>query len=305
MQNNYKNLENDLKNIGAIYRINEPMKKHTTFGIGGPVDFLILPTDNSQISNIIKSINNNNIKFCFLGSGSNILVADEGIRGAVISLKKSSKKIIFKDSTVFAECGVMLGALVQEIHKHNITGFETLMGVPGTLGGALIMNAGAFGSEISNNLLFVNAIDINGNIKKYFVEDIEFSYRKSNFLENEILIDALFKCEKDSQEIINNKKNAASNQRKKTQPLTYKSAGSIFKNPENVAAGYLIDKAGLKGMKIGGARISEKHANFIVNLGNAKCKDVLGLIKIIKDKIFKLYEIELELEIKIIGEIIN
>ena len=305
MQSNYENLENDLKNIGASYRINEPMKKHTTFGIGGPVDFLILPTDNSQISNIIKSINNNNIKFCFLGSGSNILISDEGIRGAVISLKKSSKKIIFKDSTVFAECGVMLSALVQEIHKHNITGFETLMGVPGTLGGALIMNAGAFGSEISNNLLFVNAIDINGNIKKYFVEDIEFSYRNSNFSENEILIDALFKCETDSKKLINDKKNIASNQRKKTQPLTYKSAGSIFKNPENVAAGYLIDKAGLKGMQIGEARISEKHANFIVNLGNAKCEDVLSLIKIIKNKILKLYGIELELEIKIIGEIIN
>ncbi len=305
MQSNYENLENDLKNIGASYRINEPMKKHTTFGIGGPVDFLILPTDNSQISNIIKSINNNNIKFCFLGSGSNILISDEGIRGAVISLKKSSKKIIFKDSTVFAECGVMLSALVQEIHKHNITGFETLMGVPGTLGGALIMNAGAFGSEISNNLLFVNAIDINGNIKKYFVEDIEFSYRNSNFSENEILIDALFKCETDSEKLINDKKNIASNQRKKTQPLTYKSAGSIFKNPENVAAGYLIDKAGLKGMQIGEARISEKHANFIVNPGNAKCEDVLSLIKIIKNKILKLYGIELELEIKIIGEIIN
>jgi len=305
MQSNYENLENDLKNIGASYRINEPMKKHTTFGIGGPVDFLILPTDNSQISNIIKSINNNNIKFCFLGSGSNILISDEGIRGAVISLKKSSKKIIFKDSTVFAECGVMLSALVQEIHKHNITGFETLMGVPGTLGGALIMNAGAFGSEISNNLLFVNAIDINGNIKKYFVEDIEFSYRNSNFSENEILIDALFKCETDSEKLINDKKNIASNQRKKTQPLTYKSAGSIFKNPENIAAGYLIDKAGLKGMQIGEARISEKHANFIVNPGNAKCEDVLSLIKIIKNKILKLYGIELELEIKIIGEIIN
>ena len=305
MQNNYLNLENDLKNIGASYRINEPMKNHTTFGIGGPVDFLILPTDNSQITNIIKSINHNNIKFCFLGSGSNILVSDNGIRGAVISLKKSSKKIIFKDSTVFAECGVMLGALVQELHKYNITGFETLMGVPGTLGGALIMNAGAFGSEISNNLLFVNAIDINGNIKKYSVEDIDFSYRESNFSESEILIDALFKCKKDNQEIIDDKKNTASSQRKKTQPLTYKSAGSIFKNPDKVAAGYLIDKAGLKGMEIGGARISEKHANFIVNLGNAKCNDVLDLIKIIKNKVYKLYGIKLKLEIKIIGETIN
>ena len=305
MNNKYNKIENDLKLIGANYLINEPMSKHTTFGIGGPVDLLILPKDNSQISEIINSINTHNIKFYFLGSGSNVLVTDAGIRGTVVSLKKSSKKIIFKDSTVFVECGVMLGTLVKQLNHRNITGFESLMGVPGTVGGALMMNAGAFGAEISNNLLFVNTIDQNGNMKKYSIRDIDFSYRDSNFPNNEILINALFKCKPDNKEVIENKKTTASKLRKKNQPLKYRSAGSIFKNPQDVAAGYLIDQAGLKGTRIGGAEISEKHANFIINLGNAKSNDVMKLIKIIKNKIYTLYEIKLELEIKIIGELID
>ena len=302
MKINYKKLESDLKKIGSDYIINEPMSKHTTFGIGGPVDFLILPLDNSQIPDIIKSINLNKINFIFLGSGSNILVSDKGIKGAVISLKKSSKNIIFEDSTVRVDSGVMLSALVQEIHKKNITGFETLMGVPGTLGGALVMNAGAFGSEISNNLIFVETINILGQKKRYNVDEIDFEYRKSNFPKNEIIINALFNCKKGLKSNINDKRDIASKQRKTTQPLTYRSAGSIFKNPKENAAGYLIDKAGLKGLQIGGAKISEKHANFIVNLGNAKSTDVLELIDIIKKKIYQMYKIKLELEIKVLGE---
>ena len=302
MNSNYNKIQNELNLIGANSLINESMSKHTTFGIGGPVDLLILPTDNSQILDIINIINTHNIEFYFLGSGSNILVTDSGIRGAVISLKKSSKKIIFNDSTVFVECGVMLGTLVKQLNHRDITGFESLMGVPGTVGGALMMNAGAFGSEISNNLLSVSAIDQNGNIKKYSIRDINFSYRNSDFPNNEILIDALFKCKRGNKKIIENKKYRASKLRKENQPLKYRSAGSIFKNPSNMAAGYLIDQAGLKGKKIGGAEISNKHANFILNIDNAKCNDVMKLIKIISNKIYTLYNIKLELEIKIIGE---
>ncbi len=305
MNSNYNKIQNELNLIGANYLINESMSKHTTFGIGGPVDLLILPKDNSQISNIINIINTHNIEFYFLGSGSNILVTDSGIRGAVISLKKSSKKIIFNDSTVFVECGVMLGTLVKQLNHRDITGFESLMGVPGTVGGALMMNAGAFGSEISNNLLSVSAIDQNGNIKKYSIRDINFSYRNSDFPNNEILIDALFKCKRGNKKIIKNKKYSASKLRKENQPLKYRSAGSIFKNPSNMAAGYLIDQAGLKGRKIGGAEISNKHANFILNIDNAKCNDVMKLIKIISNKIYTLYNIKLELEIKVIGEFID
>ena len=302
MNSNYNKIQNELNLIGANSLINESMSKHTTFGIGGPVDLLILPTDNSQILDIINIINTHNIEFYFLGSGSNILVTDSGIRGAVISLKKSSKKIIFNDSTVFVECGVMLGTLVKQLNHRDITGFESLMGVPGTVGGALMMNAGAFGSEISNNLLSVSAIDQNGNIKKYSIRDINFSYRNSDFPNNEILIDALFKCKRGNKKIIENKKYRASKLRKENQPLKYRSAGSIFKNPSNMAAGYLIDQAGLKGKKIGGAEISNKHANFILNIDNAKCNDVMKLIKIISNEIYTLYNIKLELEIKIIGE---
>ena len=305
MNSNYNKIQNELNLIGANYLINESMSKHTTFGIGGPVDLLILPKDNSQISDIINIINTHNIAFYFLGSGSNILVTDSGIRGAVISLKKSSKKIIFNNSTVFVECGVMLGTLVKQLNHRYITGFESLMGVPGTVGGALMMNAGAFGSEISNNLLSVSAIDQNGNIKKYSIRDINFSYRNSDFPNNEILIDALFKCKRGNKKIIDNKKYSASKLRKENQPLKYRSAGSIFKNPSNMAAGYLIDQAGLKGKKIGGAEISNKHANFILNIDNAKCNDVMKLIKIISNEIYTLYNIKLELEIKVIGEFID
>ena len=152
------------------------------------------------------------------------------------------------------------------------------------------------------NLLSVNTIDCNGNIKKYRTQDIEFSYRKSSFPDNEILIDAIFKCKRGNKRIITDKKNNASKSRKKTQPLKYRSAGSIFKNPNDIAAGYLIDQAGLKGQRIGGSEISQKHANFIINLGNAKCNEVLELISIIKNKVHNLYNIKLELEIKIIGK---
>ena len=305
MNNKYNKIEKELIEIGTNYRLNEPMKKHTTFGIGGTADLFILPKDNDQIPKIIDSMNSHNIKIYFLGSGSNILVTDEGINGAVISLKKSSKKIIFHDSTVFVECGVMLGTLVKQLNHKNITGFESLMGVPGTVGGALMMNAGAFGAEISNNLLSVNTIDSNGKIKKYNSDDIEFSYRHSSFPDNEVLINALFRCKRGQEDIITNKKNKASMLRKKNQPLKYRSAGSIFKNPKKIAAGYLIDQAGLKGKKLGEAEISKKHANFIINLNNAKCIDVLGLIRKIKKRVYDLYKIKLELEIKIIGELNN
>ena len=278
------------------------MKKHTTFGVGGPVDLLILPKENTMLKDIIDIIHKDNTDFYFLGSGSNILVSDLGIRGIVISLKKSSKKITFKRNSVYVDCGAMLGTFVKKLNKHNIEGYETLIGVPGTVGGALIMNAGAFGKEISNNLISVNTIDINGNKRHYKANEIKFSYRNSTFKKDEILINALFKCKIGNKAEINRNKKNASNLRKMNQPLKFRSAGSIFKNPnQNIAAGYLIDKAGLKGMQIGDAQISNKHANFIINLGNAKSNEILELIGIIKNKIKAMFNINLELEIKIIG----
>ena len=302
MHKEYKDIKKNLGALGIKYLENEPMQKHTTLGIGGPVDLFILPTNNDMIVDIIKIIGEKDIEFYFLGSGSNILVSDNGIRGVVISLKKSSKQIIFSGDNVFVECGAMLGTFVKQLNKRSIEGYETLIGVPGTVGGALIMNAGAFGAEISNKLISVNTINIKGEKNNYKASDIKFSYRKSSFNKNEILLNAIFKCNVGNQDIIEESKKKASNLRKNNQPLKYRSAGSVFKNPKSTAAGYLIDKAGLKGKKIGNAQISNKHANFILNLGGAKSSDVMTLIEIIKKEVKSKFNIKLNLEIKIIGE---
>ena len=302
MNNSYRHITNLLNQNKSIYFENESMKKHTTFGIGGKVRILIYPQDLNELIQIIKTINKNKIKFHFIGSGSNLLVGDKNLKCIIVSLKKTFKKILFNNNTVNVEAGVMLGTLVKELNKRDITGYESLIGVPGTVGGALIMNAGAFGSEISNNFISARTITNNGIIKEYDYKKIIFSYRESSFPKNEILIDALFKCKKGNNKKINERKMASSKERKEKQPLKYRSAGSIFKNPsQKIAAGYLIDKANLKGFQIGGAQISEKHANFIINTGNASSNDVIELINIIKKKVYMLFKIKLELEIKLIG----
>jgi len=302
MNKEYINIKQKLISHQIKYLENESMKRHTTFGIGGSADLFILPKDLLEIETTINIIKDKNINYYFFGSGSNILIDDNGLRGIIISLKKSSKKIVFNNDEVFVDCGAMLGTLVKKINQHNITGFESLGGVPGTVGGALIMNAGAFGAEISNHLISVKTINMKGEIKTYKNKDIDFSYRSSSFPKNELLVNAVFKCNKGNKDIIKNKKTHASELRKKNQPLKYRSAGSIFKNPsQDLAAGYLIDKVGLKGKKIGGAQISEKHANFIININNASSNDVMELIKLIKKEIKSKFNIKLELEIKILG----
>ena len=303
MDNNINILKNKLKESDIGFLENEPMKNHTTFGIGGPIDVLILPKKNSQIQKILQLINRYEIKLYYFGSGSNILINDIGLSGAGLSLKKSSKKIIFNKSTVYVDCGAMLGTFVKEVSKRNYCGFESLIGVPGTIGGALIMNAGAYGSEISNNLISVNTIKLDGKVQTYLQNDIDFSYRSSSFPKNEILLNAIFNCKKGNESLIKKNKANASQSRKNNQPLKFRSAGSIFKNPrKDLPAGLLIDKAGLKGKSIGGAMVSDKHANFIVNINSAKFSDVMELINISKKKVFDKFNIKLDLEIKIYND---
>jgi UDP-N-acetylmuramate dehydrogenase len=238
----------------------------------------------------------------FIGSGSNLLVSDDGIRGLVISPKKSFKEIKFNNNLVFAESGVMLGSLVRKSTKRNLTGLETLIGVPGTIGGALVMNAGAFGSEISNYLTSVSIIRTDGRLIKRRANQIDFSYRNSTFEKDEFILSATFELSEASKDNINEKKEIASQGRKTSQPLKYRSAGSVFKNPNgNFAAGYLIEQVGLKGYKIGNAQISDHHANFFVNHGNARADDIMSLIKISKEKVFQKFNINLELEVKPLG----
>ena len=288
-------------NFKGLILFNEPMSKHTSYGIGGPAEIFAQPHDKEDLKRILKFAKNNKKPVHFIGSGSNLLVCDEGISGMVITLGKSFKNIFFKGNRVFAETGVMLGKMVKECIKRNLSGVESLVGVPGTLGGALIMNAGAFGGEISNYLKSVTAITIAGSEKKYTASDITFEYRNSSFKSNEILIDAEFEFIQSNKSTVTENKIKASGGRKSSQPLRFRSAGSVFKNPKEGAAGYYIDRAGLKGTKIGDAEISTKHANFFINHGKAKANDIVELIIQAKKAVKKEFGISLELEIKTIG----
>ena len=293
---------NEINNkTASLCFMNESLKKHTTYGIGGPADLMIFPKSKQDLIKVIEIINENKIQLTILGSGSNVLVSDNGIRGAVISLKNSLKQIEVDDNILYAECGTMLGKIVKHAVKNNLIGLENLNGVPGTLGGALIMNAGAWGGEISENLIHVEVINSKSEIQKIQKKDLNFSYRQSSFNKDDILLSAKFNLKKADKDIIKENFIEAQSGRKKSQPLNMRSAGSLFKNPKNNSAGKLLDDAGLKGFSVGDAKISEKHANFFINDGDASSRDMLMLIKkahkVVKDK----FNVNLSLEVKLMG----
>ena len=283
--------------------LNESFIKHTTFGVGGGASIFIYPRNKKDLKKVLKFCSTNNIKIFFIGSGSNLLVSDKGFDGIVICLQKTFKKFELKSSLeATIESGVMLGNVVKVLSKKSITGLESLIGVPGTLGGALIMNAGAYGREISNYLVDITVLDLNGVEKIYKKNDLKFSYRFSSIPREEIIVEAKFKFEKGNIDNIEKNKAIVSEQRKEKQPLKFRSAGSIFKNPNSkTAAGYLIDQVNLKGTRIGDAEISKKHANFIINHGSASSNDILKLIKIAKNAVKETFNINLELEVKLLG----
>ena len=282
--------------------INERMSNHTSYGIGGSVLAYIRPNNKNDLIKIIKMMNKKSNKTYYLGSGSNLLVNDKNINAFVITTARAIKDLKITNNIIYADSGVMLGKLVKESMKHKLTGLESLAGVPGTLGGALKMNAGAWGSEISNYLTSVEIVDINGNIKKLKPIDLNFGYRNSSFSSKDFILSAQFNLESSSKENIKIKKAKASDGRKKTQPLKYRSAGSVFKNPHsNLAAGFLIEKAGLKGTKYGDAEISTHHANFFINHGSAKASDVAFLIRLSRKTVYERYGIMLDLELRTIG----
>ena len=282
--------------------INERMSNHTSYGIGGSVLAYIRPNNKNDLIKIIKMMNEKNHKTYYLGSGSNLLVNDKDINAFVITTARAIKDLKITNNIIHADSGVMLGKLVKESMKHKLTGLESLAGVPGTLGGALKMNAGAWGSEISNYLTSVEIVDINGSVKTLKPIDLNFGYRSSSFSSEYFILSAQFKLKSSSKENIKIKKAKASDGRKKTQPLKYRSAGSVFKNPRsNLAAGFLIEKAGLKGTKYGDAEISTHHANFFINHGNAKASDVAFLIRLSRKTVYEKYGIMLDLELRTIG----
>ena len=287
--------------IAGTIKENEPMMNHTSYGIGGSALAFIEPKSVKDLQIIKIFTEKYKIPLYCIGSGSNLLVSDNGINGFVVSLEKSFKDIIFEDDNCHAGAGVKLSKLVKECIKRDLIGLETLIGIPGTLGGALVMNAGAYENEISNYLISIELLNNKGVIEQKYADEIEFTYRSSNFNKDDIILNADFQLERTSQPEIAKNRDQANLSRKSTQPFNFRSAGSVFKNPKGFAAGYLIDQAGLKGKSIGGAIISDIHANFIINKANATADDVIQLIKIIRDTIFKKYSIALELEIATLG----
>ena len=275
--------------------INEPMKNHTSFKIGGPADILFLPQKISDIVSVIDFCKKNSIRYFVIGNGTNLLVSDNGFRGVIIKIGKNISQINLNGNEIEAGSGIFLSHLAKFVLKNNLSGLEFAFGIPGTLGGAICMNAGAYGGEIKD--VFVSAqILHDGQIKTY--NDLNFSYRNSLIDENYVVLSAKIKLQNGNHDEIQKKMNEFSLKRRNSQPLNFPNAGSIFKRPKNNFAGKLIMEANLADYKIGGACVSSKHCGFIINMGNATAQNVLDLIhhiqKVVKDK----FDIALETEIK-------
>lgn len=289
--------------ISGKILIDEPMKNHTSFKIGGPVDILVVPGSIEEITSAVKLCKDENIDFRIIGNGSNLLVRDKGIRGVVIKIADNLNKIEAKDDKLIVDAGALLSTVSKAALKNSLAGFEFAGGIPGTIGGAITMNAGAYGGEMKHVVDKVSCIDRDGNIKTYNNKEMNFGYRQSRVEEeNLIVLQVELKLEKDNYDDIKIQMSDLNKKRTSKQPLSLPSGGSTFKRPEGYYASKLIEDAGLKGRKNGYAQVSEKHSGFIVNLGQATCSDVLGLVDIVKTTVMEKFEVELETEVKIIGE---
>lgn len=285
---------------------NEPMSQHTTFKIGGNADYFTTPTSVEQIKDIISISKKMHIPYYVMGNGSNLLVSDQGYRGIIIQLYQKFNQIeinINKDTAIIkAQAGVLLGRLGNELLKHSITGFEFATGIPGTIGGAVMMNAGAYGGEIKDIIVRATVMDDDGNIFDLDNSQLELGYRTSIISKNNyIVLESEFHFLKGNQEEIRNSINNLAAQRKEKQPLELPSAGSTFKRPKGYFAGKLITDANLKGYTIGGAQVSTKHAGFVVNIGNATAEDIIALTNHVRNQVKELFGVELELEVRKLG----
>ena len=280
---------------------NEPMKNHTSFKIGGAADEFCAAKSVDEIKELISYAKKKDIPYFVIGNGSNILVSDKGIRGLVIKIAADFSDYEISGTVIKAKSGALLSTLAKAAQKSGLSGMEFASGIPGTLGGAIYMNAGAYGGQISDLVRRVTYLE-NGEIKK-IGEGFGFGYRKSIFADlGVVILEAELELEKGDLEEIRLKMEDYKNRRTEKQPLSLPSAGSVFKRPEGSFAGKLIEDAGLKGFRIGGAEVSEKHAGFIVNTGGATASDVLSLIRYIQKTVKERFSVELETEVKIVGE---
>lgn len=281
----------------------EPMKSHTSFRIGGPADLMVLPSEIRHIRHTLKVCQKWNVPFMVMGNGSNLLVRDKGIRGVVIKIANTFNGIWVEGCTIRAQSGAFLSTLSKKALQAELKGLEFASGIPGTLGGAIVMNAGAYGGEMKDIVVRAKVMDAQGNEFCLSNAELEFGYRTSYVQKKGLIVlEAELALSPGKYEDIKAIISELTRRRQEKQPLSLPSAGSVFMRPPGYFAGKLIEEAGLKGFRVGDAQVSEKHAGFIVNVGNATAKDVLTLIEVIQQKVRERYGVELEPEIKIVGE---
>ncbi|MDE6210019.1 MAG: UDP-N-acetylmuramate dehydrogenase [Lachnospiraceae bacterium] len=279
----------------------ELLKKHTTFRIGGYADFFVSPENNGQLSKLVKALNDNNIKYYILGNGSNILAPDEGYEGVIIYIGENMSDIEVSGTKIVAGAGALLSRTAKEALKCSLAGMEFAAGIPGSIGGAVVMNAGAYGGEMRDIIVSATVCDRNGNIFILTNEELELSYRHSIIEEKEyIVLECEINLKKGKAEDIKAVMDDFSSRRREKQPLEYPSAGSTFKRPTGYFAGKLIEDAGLKGYTVGGAKVSEKHSGFVINTGNATAEDVRSLIKYVSEEVYRQFGVVIEPEVKIL-----
>lgn len=293
----------DIDDIQKVFRghvtLNEPLSAYTSFRIGGPADYYLEPLDKDDLVQLISYFQVKEIPFVLIGNGSNLLVSDEGIRGAVINLERGLSTLSADGNTVRAEAGVRMARFVDFCIQRGLKGVEMLPGIPGTIGGAVIMNAGAYGGEISDYLVEVEILR-DGKILHVKKEDAGFSYRRSGF-HRDVVLSAAFQLPSGNTAELMKLRRDLLIKRNQSQPMNFPNSGSVFKNPKGTFAAKLIEDAGLKGTIIGNAQISEKHGNFIVNKGKATAADVLELVRLARKSVAEQFGIMLELEVKLLG----
>ena len=284
-------------------RVKEPMKNHTTFRIGGPVDILVSPQSLAELQLTLDYCQRHGLPLVVFGRGSNILVRDKGIRGVAIKIGSNLQAMQVEGEQIYAQAGISLALLAQRAASNSLSGLEFAEGIPGSLGGAIVMNAGAYDGEMQDRVTEVQAISIAGQERIFQSGELGFSYRSSVFQHNGfIIVAARLQLVKGNRESIRARMQAHSRSRREKQPLEYPSAGSVFKRPPGFYVGPMIEELGLKGCRIGGAEVSVKHAGFIVNSGSATASEVLELIAVIKQAAQDKYGVDLQPEIKVIGE---
>ena len=299
-----ENMKNRFETILGQDRIlmEEPMKKHTTFRLGGPADFFLCPSDVNQIPEIIHICREEGIPWFVLGNGSNLLVSDQGYRGVVIQIYKNMNQITVEGTRIYAQAGALLSAVSKKAMEAGLTGMEFASGIPGTLGGAAVMNAGAYGGEMKDILVSVTVLTDEGEQKVLKAEELNLGYRTSIIKERgDIVLDGVLQLQAGNRDAIKTRMEELKVQRVTKQPLEYPSAGSTFKRPEGYFAGKLIEDAGLRGYRVGGAQVSEKHCGFVINTGDAKTSDVVQLIHNVQNIIWNKFKVKLEPEVKFLG----